>query len=235
MSGSVGNAKVWDGSAWQPAVGYDTGGGGGSGVIPFVSVATAFRSSAGTSLIVNRPSGVSSGMLLLAHIGTFDVTSFIATGWTTLRDDGTTGVAQSHLVYKIAGGSEPSTYTFTWTNSRYAVGAISCYDLVDGSDPIAGHSGQTQSSNSITVATLTPDSTAARVLFFATIRSEGRNIQMLARYKVNSSGGTTNGMCIAMSDLVWPGATPTGIIVTTADGGGGSNSNAGQLVAINPV
>ena len=84
-----------------------------------------FRSSASnshmsfqSSLTINKPAGVVAGDLLIATIELYfsvDATPELA-GWTLLRST-VNGDGRLTTLYKIAGGSEPASYTFTFTGA----------------------------------------------------------------------------------------------------------------------
>ena len=60
-------------------------------------------------------------------------------GWTLIgkrNTSGSTGLAQTGVWYRVAGASEPATYTFTWDTDGDAVGAVIRYSGVDTANPI---------------------------------------------------------------------------------------------------
>ena len=87
------------------------------------NVTTATNSSPSTSLVINKPSAVANGDLMLMQV-TVDgpVTITPPSGWSTIYNssNGTVGAA---AFYKRAGASEPSSYTVT-TGSDESCGAI---------------------------------------------------------------------------------------------------------------
>lgn len=104
--------------------------------IVYQGSATNANSTNTTSHVVNVPAGVASGDLLLAHIVLNDGSLTLATptGWTLVaskKDAGNDAIG--YVFYRIAGGSEPSSYTFTssancWSNtamSRWTGAAVS--------------------------------------------------------------------------------------------------------------
>lgn len=89
-----------------------------------------------TSRIANKPTGVQSGDLLLANFTSNSVTVNTPSGW-TLYDNDNNGVLYSKLYYKVAGGSEPSTYEFTTGSAGPLLLSITAWRGVDTSDPVA--------------------------------------------------------------------------------------------------
>lgn len=226
-----------DGATWSDwlVLGTPAGPSADGDPVPFIGKDTAFRSSAGTSITVNVPAGVEDGDLLILHIGIHDVAAagITATGWTSIRSDHNAGGANSFLFYRVA-SSEPASYSPSWGASRYAAAAITAWRGVDPSDPIGGHNGQTQSDDDIDCPTLTPDAGASRILHFGTIRVDTRDLYAALRYEVASSGGTTSGVVMGMTDQGgWAGATATGQLRIFATGSTSNSSNAGQVVALN--
>ena len=77
--------------------------------------ATSVTATSGTTLMVNKPSGVVAGSLLLAAV--YVQASSIPTitppsGWTSLGTV-STGSQRAEVFYLVAGASEPTNYTFT--------------------------------------------------------------------------------------------------------------------------
>lgn len=93
----------------------------------------AFRSSAtgtqtpntdGTSVTVTKPAGTASGDTLVAVVhGYLPATLTAPSGWILINGPVADGTAlYSWLYQKIAGGSEPSNYTWTWSGAGGALG-----------------------------------------------------------------------------------------------------------------
>lgn len=75
-----------------------------------------------TSLVINKPSGVLSGDLLVAAMVGSTFTG--ASGWTEKIDQGAAPALR--IATLTAGGSEPSSYTFTAASGVNTVGQIIC-------------------------------------------------------------------------------------------------------------
>jgi hypothetical protein len=110
-----------------------------------------------TSLDLSLPSGVQSGDLLVAMIfGRGTQNAFTTpSGWTekaTIAGGGD-GVSRRVVIYyKLAGSSEPSTTTFSWTTARGAYGLMAAYRGVHQSTPVESGS----STFTATTGTSTP-------------------------------------------------------------------------------
>lgn len=105
--------------------------------VNYVAFSQTQTTVAGTTLVLNRPAGTNEGNLMLAiycddgAIGTWTPD----TGWTEIIDHGVGTRPSFGIAYKIAGASEPSSYTFTSINSRRFGGAIltfggAAYDVI---------------------------------------------------------------------------------------------------------
>jgi len=131
--------------------------------------ATAVLASDGRSLTINKPTGTVQGDLLLAAIsvdGTPNVSP--PTGWTTIREGNSGSQVRLEVYYKVAGASEPSSYTFRWSryNLRQAAGAILRYSGVDTTNPINASgigSGTTISPTAPSVTTTVTDTMVVRI------------------------------------------------------------------------
>ena len=98
--------------------------------------AQSSASSGATSRSVTKPSGVTSGDVLLAivtHDGSPDVIT--ATGWTELGYSSGTDI-NAGIYYKIAGGSEGASYTFSTVSSHAIAASVVAYYNVSGTYPI---------------------------------------------------------------------------------------------------
>jgi len=97
---------------------------------------------------VSKPSGVVAGDLLLAslEIDADPVTVTAPAGWTLLQDTiaggGTASVFHGQLWYKVAGPSEPLSYTWTIAGSAYTDIGLLAYTNVNLSAPIDASAGR---------------------------------------------------------------------------------------------
>ena len=107
--------------------------------VVFGSFATADNGGATTSVNVAKPTSTVSGDFLLAQIlyqnGTSVATLTPPSGWTLVRrTDNGTALGQA-IYYRFAGGSEPTSYTWTFSSSTVAAGGIARYTGVDPTTP----------------------------------------------------------------------------------------------------
>ncbi len=129
--------------------------------------------STSASLTITKPTGVVSGDIMIANIGNFinaTQTNAASSGWAVVA--GTTlDRGRATLLYKIAGASEPSSYTFSVTaSSSSATGAIIAFSGVDNSTPFdatAPSSWFTATSASLSsVPSLTSVSSGTAIILF---------------------------------------------------------------------
>lgn len=107
------------------------------------------------SLVLPRPAGVQAGDVLIAHVAlhthSFNANPLPApSGWTLVRVDRDAAHMIAGVFRRLAGASEPSSYTFSNASgdtSQQAVGAVMAYRGVDPANPVDAHSGATGTSN----------------------------------------------------------------------------------------
>jgi hypothetical protein len=97
-------------------------------------------------LVINVPAGVVANDVMVASVGVSPSTATITApaGWTVVRRiDNATATSNSLVVYsKVAGGSEPASYTWTVQTADYVVGGIQAFFNVDTANPIDVENGQ---------------------------------------------------------------------------------------------
>lgn len=116
-----------------------------------------------SSITLSKPAGTVSGDVLVAHIGTANGPALTTpSGWTQIPNLAGIINADQRLVsyYKVAGGSEPASYTFTTGLTDATAGGIAAYTGVDTTAPIAGTPAQTLN-ETITITDTLPNSTGA--------------------------------------------------------------------------
>ncbi len=121
-------------------------------------------------LVIDKPTGTVSGDLMLAHIAlnySSSSISAVPSGW-TLTDSDSSNFG-GFVYQKIAGGSEPSTYTWSVSvlGSTSAVGAISSWTNPHQTTPVDVKSERANaSSTTATGDTITPTTAPESVLLF---------------------------------------------------------------------
>jgi len=66
-----------------------------------------------TEISINKPAGVVEGDLMVVCIAKRFTATVSCSGWTTIQE-GTNAAIHIATMYKIAGDSEPASYTFSW-------------------------------------------------------------------------------------------------------------------------
>lgn len=128
------------------------------------STSTAYSDTAVSSLTINAPSGLASGDLLVAFVAmnssATGTEANMPSGWTIYPGSNTNfynydASVGMHAYYKVAGGSEPGSYTFGWTGSKIPAGIILRVTGQDASAPLAARFAPTSSGTTLAPATVT--------------------------------------------------------------------------------
>jgi hypothetical protein len=108
------------------------------------------------NLTINKPTGTVQDDVMIGTIGVRPETVTITppSGWTLVRRINNANANANSLAvyYKVAGASEPATYTWTISTNTGAAGGIQSFSGVDTTDPIDVEDGQT-TANSLSHAT----------------------------------------------------------------------------------
>lgn len=179
-----------------------------------------------TSFVISKPSGTAQRDILFLVVDYYDTTSIggagvllnTPAGWTLLSTDNSGGFSRYYVFYKIAGASEPSTYTITST------GPISGTSGTGGTAGIIGYSGNAltidsvQSPNTVVstnimlVGSLTTTNAGLLVLLSAGMNENGWGwgLSNLTGFsiRVNNTDNVYNGVVIA--DIANPTIGNTG-------------------------
>src|SRR4030095_5919078 len=125
-----------------------------------------------TTATVNKPSGVVSGDLMVVGLMVENGKSTAVTvpsGWIAIAatDNGNNVTIFSY--YKLAGGSEPASYTFTLSTSRrWAIGNNRLTGAYSAGSPVADVKGANGSGTSVTAPSISPATSQSLVLCFYT-------------------------------------------------------------------
>lgn len=132
----------------------------------FVGSNSALNANNVNNLTINVPSG-SVDDLLLAFITTDDnETINIPAGWTLYNQgfDANNSVTLA-VFYRIADGSEPGNYTFTWGSTEETLGVILRYAGVDTANPIQLALTQTGNSNTPDAPSITTTTDDTEIIY----------------------------------------------------------------------
>jgi hypothetical protein len=189
-----------------------------------------------TSLVLPRPAEVVAGDVMVATLDGRGNPSFVAPGgWTLIRLDAHGYVVRKATYYKVATGSEPASYTWTWSGVQAAAGGILAFANVDAGSPIVAHSGATSSgsSTSITAPSVSTIGGSMVVGLFDTAQNTtvGPPAGLTEWFESTSNTGSYPVVSEAAGALQ-AAAGATGSRVATA---GKPAQNIGQLIALRPA
>ncbi len=191
----------------------------------FQSVATAITSSNAPSLAIGLPAGTVAGNFLVAALSIDGgVTITPPAGWTEILQTSDGDRTNLGVWYRVATGSEPSSYTFSWGANEKATGAILRYSGVDNANPIDGFGAAFGNSINPTAPSVT--TTVADTLVLRVAAMEGEKLPTPSsgvypagtdgRYAHQTSGsGSSTG---AGADLAQASAGATGTAAFTLSG-----------------
>ncbi|HVD62815.1 MAG TPA: Ig-like domain-containing protein, partial [Lapillicoccus sp.] len=204
--------------------------------IAFRSASSANNVTA-TTLVIPAPAGVTSGDALLAVVSVRGAPAITPpAGWTLVRLDANASTMRQAVFVRIAGGSEPASYTFTLSNAQSAAGGIVAYTGVDATTPVDVHGGQLNaSSTSITAPSITTTGANRMIVgFFGTpvLTSVTPPGGMTERFDQTVPSTNTYKVTSEAASQSVAGAGATGTRVATAVN---AAANIGQLVALNPA
>lgn len=195
----------------------------------FIANATAQSTSGANSLTINKPTGTQEGdlMVLTASVGGNSPNMSSPSGWTTVADASETNPC-TIIAYKVAGASEPSSYTVTTNKSQSMGGAIVVYRYA-AYDTIAEAFNTT--ANPLVLTSISPSMSQSMLIAIAARSASGVTLttptSMTAKVVDADATGPSYIVC---DQKVAKG--PTGTRTTTV----GSTSNvAGILLAIKPT
>lgn len=135
-----------------------------------------------TDFTVTKPTGVASGDLLVAFMASpsATVTWTLPTGWVEAVSQASGGSHRSLMAYKVAGSSEPSSYTFTASSGVNGMIACSAFyeDALSGAPMLVTADWQaTASGTSHATPSISPSVS---------------NLLMVACFSLNNGGGGSN-------------------------------------------
>ncbi len=126
----------------------------GSGQVALRGTSTTATSTSST-LTISKPAGVVQGDIMLVNIATMGTASAASlSGWTVIRTASlsTSPRRYASVLYKIAGASEPASYSFaTGSGTIGASGGIVAFSGVDNANPFDPASGSIRQTTATTV------------------------------------------------------------------------------------
>ena len=206
-------------------------GGGGGGSVAFR--ASAFASNATVNnLVIPRPAGVQAGDVMVAVVDVkVNPTVTPPTGW-ALASTNTNGSELTQKVYtKVATGTEPSSYQWTFNENRAATGGILAYSGVSTSSPIEVTSVGKAVSASITAPSVTTAFAGTVVLGAFGINNASSITQPAGTTERGEIASSTK-IKTEVADYVQSAAGATGAKIALA---ASSGTNIGQLIVLRPA
>jgi hypothetical protein len=210
---------------------------GTSGTIEFRGAASADNGIGGTTLTLPVPAATAAGDVMVAGLAVRGAPTLTApAGWDLVRLDPRGTTMEQAIYTRVAGGSEPSEFTWTIGASRVAVGAISTYSGVSTTAPVSASSGQSSdASTQITAPSVdvgVDGSTVVGVFGITRVTTVTPPDVMTEREEHSCPPTAPYFASIEMADLAWAPAGPTGAQIATA---ATSGVNFGQLVVLRPL
>jgi hypothetical protein len=164
--------------------------------ISFVAASNAASNGGGTtSLSITKPAGVASGDVMLATVAAMGTGALTApSGWAAVQDTTLSTTMRQITYYRVAGGSEPTSYSWELGSKRQASGGISDYRGVNATAPIDASASTTGASGNATISSVTTSAANDMVMGavgVATATSVTPDASMTERYDVASPSTTT--------------------------------------------
>lgn len=182
------------------------------------------------AVVVPRPTGTMSGDLLVVVLDARGgVTVTPPSGWAVVRNTVSGGVRQVSM-YRIAGATEPASYTFTLGSGRGATAVLLAYGGVLAATPLDANGGATATSRTITAPSITTTATGDLLVAGYGIANSsaitGPSAMSCPAYRALSA--TNNKAATRACDQIVGAAGVTGTRVATA---ATSGDNVGHALA----
>ncbi|MEO3922717.1 hypothetical protein ABGB07_02360 [Micromonosporaceae bacterium B7E4] len=205
--------------------------------VAYRSSASTTVGTAGTSVVVPRPTGTAAGDLLVAFIAyTNTPTVTQPAGWTFLATQTASTSVRILAYYRVADSSEPASWTWTIASSQRAVGWVGAYTGVDATDPIVDWVGTADTTAGTAFSSTAVDiiQGAAGVGAVAAVRTASGTattwlVSGTERADLSTNEGAGTDIAGAVTDTVYVGADPASYGPTwTAS----QSQTAGAMLAI---
>jgi hypothetical protein len=204
-----------------------------------VNSASNGSSSARTSISVNRPPGTQAGHVMLASIvSNDDGPDFTApAGWTPMRQLTVKDALRHNVYLKVAGVSEPASFTWKVSSSRRLAGGITSFAGVDAATPVDAVDGATNlSSKDVRAPGVTTTVPNTLLVHLAAVAAEGSlsaPSAMTETWQAQAfSSSNKKDVLASLSSAVQVAAGPTGDRIGAASRAGKST---GVLLALRPA
>jgi hypothetical protein len=188
-----------------------------------------------STLTIGLPAGTSSGDVMVAHVIVRTAGNKITppVGWSLVLQLGTSSSAATATYVKVAGSSEPSSYTWSFGTAGQASGGIASYIGVNTTNPVdtshAQYNASTSNVDNTGVTTTAANDMLVYVVGITLATTMNVPSGFTEQWRTSSSSLTTS----EMSQEIFASAGTTGTIHGTLNGG--ANSNITMLIALEPA
>lgn len=205
--------------------------------VAIAGTSTVAELASGTSITCSVPAGVTAGELLVAAVTTVNTAAIPnQTGWAKIGQGAAPSTGPSTaLFYRVAGASEPASYTFSGLASGHLTAEMVRVSGADNTNPLdaAAVTAGATSSTTLTVPTMTTASAGALVVSALAVYSQSASISAASGNPatiVANSTGTGRRLVMASESRPTPGAVGSRAWTT-----GSSLNWAGISVAFKPA
>jgi uncharacterized protein YbdZ (MbtH family) len=199
------------------------------------AAAASNNGAGGSSLSISVPAGTTSGDVMMAFVivQTAGNTITPPAGWTkVLRQDTSSAIATVSYV-KVAGSSEPASYTWSFGTAGQASGGIASYIGVNTTTPVDASHAQYNSSTSNVDNSGVTTTTANDMLVYAVGIIVPTTVNVPSGFTEQYYSASNSATTAEMSQELFASAGATGTIHGTHNGG--ANSNITHLIALKPA
>src|SRR5712692_2699944 len=193
------------------------------------------NSGGGPTLTIGEPAGTTSGDVMVAHVivRTAGNTITPPAGWNlVLRQDSSSSISTVSYV-KVAGSSEPASYSWSFGTAGQASGGIASYIGVDTTNPVNVANAQYNASTSNVDNSGVTTTTANDMLVYAVGIIVATTVNVPAGFTQVWSNNSNSATTSEMSQEIFSAIGATGTIHGTHNGG--ANSNITMLIALKPA
>lgn len=185
-----------------------------------------YYATSGTSHACSKPTGTVSGDLMFAIVNAnSNLTITDPSGWTRIdEDNGISSGATIIILYKVAGGSEPTSYTWTTSSSQRTGITIATFEGSFDADPSNGtHSERvvTTTNDDVGANAMTLTNGCAMVVYAAAFDEPANYVwSALTGWTIVSANDSTNNTCIAYKTFENSGSTGSADFIFTTNASG---------------
>jgi RHS repeat-associated protein len=188
-----------------------------------------------TDITIDKPAGTTTNDVLLAMVSVRGAPVMTPpAGWTLVRADTNGTVMMQSLYQRVAGGSEPASYTFSFDREvAAAIGVVAAYSGVDTTAPVDVSGGQTNASSASVTAPSITTSVANTVVvgFFGTGNDATFTPPSGMTERADLLNVSAFKLAVELTEVGQASAGASGSKVASASK---SAANVGQLVALRP-